>query len=295
MLRVANLTVLDEQGNKLLDDVSFTLHANEVVAVLGPNGAGKTTLLRCLFGAIEHYSGKIYINGLDLALLKGRQRALQIAAVSQEMPADFQLNVKTILETGRTPHQHWLNSKDDNAKRIIASAVDTMHLTKYLERDFSKLSGGEKKRVMICRALIQEPSLLVLDEPCNHLDIEHQLQLMSQLSSIAQSTLVSLHDFTLAAKYCDRVLVLNNGQLISDGKPAKVLDKELFEQVFSVHVEPYLDPWQQWSCCAASIPKKSLTAIREKPLTVFQEKSLTTIQDKPLTTIQDKRANSRQY
>ena len=158
MLRVANLTVLDEQGNKLLDDVSFTLHANEVVAVLGPNGAGKTTLLRCLFGAIEHYSGKIYINGLDLALLKGRQRALQIAAVSQEMPADFQLNVKTILETGRTPHQHWLNSKDDNATRIIASAVDTMHLTKYLERDFSKLSGGEKKRVMICRALIQEPS-----------------------------------------------------------------------------------------------------------------------------------------
>lgn len=253
MLKVIDLTVIDAQGNKQLDNVSFSIAKGEVVAVLGPNGAGKTTLLRCLFGAIKNYRGKILINNQDIAELSDRQRALHVAAVSQEMPADFQLSVKTIIETGRTPHQHWLSKKDDRAKTVINSAINRLHLTPYLDRDINTLSGGEKKRVMICRALVQEPELLILDEPCNHLDIEHQLDLMQQLRQLSLSCLVSLHDFPLAARYCDRLIVLKNGRLINEGPAESVLQPEMFEQVFSVHVESYTNPWQQWAFCATSL------------------------------------------
>jgi iron complex transport system ATP-binding protein len=253
MLSVEHLTVCDSDGKKLLDDVSFTLGEGEVVAILGPNGAGKTTLLRCLFGADKSYSGKVVINGHDISQMSDKQRALQIGAVSQETPADFQLSVRTIIETGRTPHRSMFTYSDPHGQAVIEKSVSQLQLDAYLDRDIKTLSGGEKKRVMICRALVQEPQLLVLDEPCNHLDIQHQLELMQQLKQLSLSCLVSLHDFSLAARYCDRVLVLKNGRLVSQGAPQDVLQPALFADVFSVNVESYTNPWQQWAFCASPL------------------------------------------
>ncbi len=253
MLSVEHLTVCDGQGKKLLDDVSFTLAEGEVVAILGPNGAGKTTLLRCLFGANKSYSGNVVINEHDISQMSDKQRALQIGAVSQETPADFQLSVRTIIETGRTPHRSMFTYRDHHGQAVIDKAVSQLQLEAYLDRDIKTLSGGEKKRVMICRALVQEPQLLVLDEPCNHLDIQHQLELMQQLKALSLSCLVSLHDFPLAARYCDRVLVLKDGRLVSQGAPQDVLTPALFADVFSVNVESYTNPWQQWAFCASPL------------------------------------------
>ena len=253
MLSVEHLTVCDGRGKKLLDDVSFTLAEGEVVAILGPNGAGKTTLMRCLFGANKSYSGKVVINGYDISQMSDKQRALQIGAVSQETPADFQLSVRTIIETGRTPHRSMFTYRDPLGQAVIDKAVSKLQLEPYLDRDIKTLSGGEKKRVMICRALVQESQLLVLDEPCNHLDIQHQLELMQQLKQLSLSCLVSLHDFPLAARYCDRVLVLKDGRLVSQGAPQNVLTPALFADVFSVKVESYTNPWEQWAFCASPL------------------------------------------
>lgn len=248
-----------DQQRLLLDDVSFSMRPGEVVGVLGPNGAGKTTLLRCLFGALRQYAGSVCLNGRNVRDLTDRQRALQVAAVTQEMPADFQLSVRSVIATGRTPHQHWFTGNDPDAEQVINDAVRQFHLSRYLDRDISELSGGERKRVMICRALVQQPQLLVLDEPCNHLDIEHQLSLMQLLRKLPVSSLVSLHDFPLAARYCDRVLVMQQGRLVGEGSPQTVLTPELFEKVFAVSANTYSNPWEQWSFYATSLPFFSCT------------------------------------
>jgi iron complex transport system ATP-binding protein len=264
LLQVKRLNVFGDAHQKLLDDVSFNVKAGEMVGVLGPNGAGKTTLMRCLFGALTAFSGEIYLNGRDNRTLTARQRALLIAAVTQETPADFQLSVRSVILTGRTPHQHWLSGKDPKGASVFEAAVRQFNLGDFLDRDIKELSGGERKRVMICRALVQQPQLMILDEPCNHLDIAHQLSLMGLLRKLPVSSLISLHDLPLAARYCDRVLMLQHGRLIAEGSAEEVLTSSLFASVFGVHANTYTNPWEQWSFHATSLSSFSETSNNEK-------------------------------
>lgn len=264
LLRVENLSVQMDAKGLLLDDVSFNIKAGEVVGVLGPNGAGKTTLLRCLFGALRKFRGSVQLNGQSISDLTDRERAHIVAAVTQEMPGDFQLNVRSVISTGRTAHQHWLTGSDPGGQKIIDDAVQLFQLERYLERDINELSGGERKRVMLCRALVQQPQLLILDEPCNHLDIEHQLSLMGILQALPVSSLVSLHDFPLAARFCDRVLMMDGGRIVAQGDPSEVFTSALFEKVFAVQANIYSNPWQQWSFYATSLPQLSSLPNQEK-------------------------------
>jgi iron complex transport system ATP-binding protein len=254
LLQVQGLSVSKDSHTKLLNEISFNIDAGQIVGVLGPNGSGKTTLLRCLFGALRSFDGAIHVNGANIRSLKDRKRALLIAAVTQEMPADFQLDVRSVIATGRTPHQHWLSGSDPEGASIIEKAIRQFQLEDYLDRDISDLSGGERKRVMICRAIVQQPQLMILDEPCNHLDIEHQLGLMELLRKLPVSSLVSLHDFPLAARYCDHILMLQQGKLVAQGPPEEVLTSQLFEDVFAVQANTYMNPWEQWSLHATSLP-----------------------------------------
>ncbi|MCV6613317.1 MAG: ABC transporter ATP-binding protein [Amphritea sp.] len=263
LLRVEELCVTDHSVS-LLHNISFDLNAGDVIGVLGPNGAGKTTLFRCLFGAIDTYSGKISFRGEDLSGMSDRQRATKIAAVTQEIPTDFQLSVRSVIATGRSAHQHWLTGRDKNAATIINENVRLLHLSRYLDRDISQLSGGERKRVMICRALVQQPELLILDEPCNHLDIRHQHSLMHLLQRLPISCIVSLHDFPMAARYCNKVLVMDQGQLVAQGSPEKVFTPQLFESAFGVQATPYTNPWEQWSLYTTSLSDFSCTSSNNK-------------------------------
>ncbi|MGB1238504.1 MAG: ABC transporter ATP-binding protein [Pseudomonadales bacterium] len=247
LLDVEGLSVRGQAHQLLLDNVSFQLEPGEVVGVLGPNGAGKTTLLRCLFGAQSPHLGTVRFSGCDIKAMSARQRAKRIAAVTQETPGDFQLSVRSVIATGRTPHQHWLSGRDLEGAEVIAQTVERFKLAHLLDKDIDQLSGGERKRVMIARALVQQPQLLVLDEPCNHLDIEHQLSLMRQLRELPVSCLVSLHDFHLAARYCDRLIVLNRGRVVGAGSPEQVLTSDLFASIFGVCATPYQNPWSEWS------------------------------------------------
>jgi len=247
ILSVRNLTVTVEDGRELLKNVSFDIHDKEVVGLLGPNGSGKTSLLRCLYGSQSQYQGDIYLNEKPLSKLSLRDRARQIAAVTQESPADFQLTVEAVIRTGRTPHQHWLTGLDFDAELVIRKNIERFKLQNYLHRDISELSGGERKRVLLCRALVQEPKLLLLDEPCNHLDISNQLSLLQQLRDLRIGCLVSLHDFTQAVRFCDRLLVLDQGRIVSSDNAKAGLSDKVFTEVFSIHANTYHNPWQEWS------------------------------------------------
>lgn len=264
LLKVKGLGFCGDNKRKLLEDVNFSINKGEVVGILGANGAGKTTLMRCLFGALRNFSGTVHLNGQRTNTLSPRQRALLVAAVTQEAPADFQLSVRSVIATGRTPHQHWFTGNDPNGAIIIESAIQQFNLEHFLDRDISELSGGERKRVMICRALVQEPQLMVLDEPCNHLDIEHQLNLMELLRELPVSSLISLHDFPLAARYCDRILLLQKGRLIAQGRPDEVLTSKLFATTFNVDAQTYNNPWGQWSFHASTLTSISKTPTKEK-------------------------------
>ncbi len=247
ILSVQNLSLTVEGGRELLKNINLDIHDKEIVGLLGPNGSGKTTLLRCLYGSQSQYQGNIYLNGKRLSELSSKSRARRIAAVTQESPADFQLTVREVIRTGRTPHQHWLTGLDPNAEPVIRKNVERFNLQDYLHRDISELSGGERKRVLLCRALVQEPELLLLDEPCNHLDISNQLSLLHQLRDLGIGCLISLHDFTHAVRFCDRLLVLDQGCIASSGDPGSALSDKVFTEVFSIRANTYINPWQAWS------------------------------------------------
>lgn len=266
LLQAEHLTVATPDGAQLLQDVSFAIHAREVVGLLGPNGSGKTSLLRCLYGSQKQYQGKITLQGQLLTQMSERQRARRLAAVIQESPADFQLTVEAVIRTGRTPHQHWLTGTDPNADAIIRHYVDQFQLNDYLQRDIADLSGGERKRVMLCRALVQEPEVLLLDEPCNHLDIAHQLSLLQQLRELPMSCLISLHDFPQAARFCDRLLILKQGRLVYSGDVENGLTDARLSDLFSITANTYSNPWQSWSFYPSPLLKStsSSSLIQEK-------------------------------
>lgn len=215
----------------LIRDFDFSVAPGEMLAVVGPNGAGKSSLLRCLYRYHRPQSGRIMLDGADIWALPARDYARRVATVLQESASDFGLSVAEIVELGLTPHQGTATRAD---YAPIEQALDLMGLTNLAPRDFATLSGGEKQRVMIARALVQKPDLLILDEPTNHLDIRHQLEVLSLLRRLPATVIVSLHDLALASAHADRVLVLADGRPLALGAPLDVLTPQTIRDTFAV-------------------------------------------------------------
>ncbi|GHH45737.1 ABC transporter ATP-binding protein [Lentzea cavernae] len=207
----------------------ITLHAsNEVVGIVGPNGSGKSTTLRCVYRALKPDSGAVLIDGENVH--KRQHIARDLAALSQESQVEFDFTVAEVVEMGRLPHER--DSARD--RRVVGEALDTVDVSHLAGRSFLSLSGGERQRVLIARAIAQEPQVLVLDEPTNHLDIRHQLEVLALARSLGITVLTVLHDLNLAASYCDRLHVLDEGRLVASGTPSEVLVPELIAKVFHV-------------------------------------------------------------
>lgn len=247
MLEVQQVCVTLDQVERLRD-VSFTLAPGEVAAIVGPNGAGKTTLLRAVAGELPVASGCIQLAGQLLAERSLAQRARQLAVLPQSSSLNFPFTVAEVVALGRSPHS--TGQAIDTA--IVAAALAALDMTHLRDRLYTHLSGGEKQRTQLARVMAQiwraedaGSRLLLLDEPTASLDLGHQQQLMQQVRDFAASgvaVLMVLHDLNLALGFADRLLALQQGELIADGVAAQVISGELLQSLFGAQVELFHHP-----------------------------------------------------
>lgn len=233
------------QNKQILDKLTFSIRQGEFVGVIGPNGAGKSSLLRCLYRKIEPTSGSIQFNHSALTSYSRKQLAQQVAVVLQEPPTHFELTVIDVIRMGLIPHKALLSFDTVNDFSAIIDAAKKVDLVDKLQQPFNSLSGGEKQRAMIARAILQTPQLLLMDEPTNHLDVRHQIEVLELATSMNITVMVSIHDLNLAAAFCDRLILLDEGKIVADGAPEDVLTRETLQQVFGVSAKVDQHPFSQ--------------------------------------------------
>ena len=222
---------------QVLAGIDLTAAYGEVVGLVGPNGSGKTTALRILHRELVPDSGRVLLEGHDLAGLSGRERARRIAVMSQDGTGELPMTAADAVMLGRIPHRGALGALTRADQQIAAEALELAGALHLARQDVFSLSGGERQRVLIARALAQQPRLLLLDEPTNHLDIGAQHHALQLVRAQRLTTVVVLHDLNLAARYCDRVVVLAGGVVRADGPPAEVLDEVLVSEIYEVASE----------------------------------------------------------
>jgi iron complex transport system ATP-binding protein len=239
MLRVENLQIR-RGGNIVLADIDLALNPGEVLGVLGPNGAGKSTLLAALCGELRADHGRVWLDQRPLNEWDGARRAQRLAVLPQSSTLDFAFRVEEVVGMGRLPHQTG-RQRDDEIVAAALQAADVAHLS---GRSYTALSGGERQRVHLARVLAQlwpgeAGQTLLLDEPTSMLDPLHQhttLQAVRQFADRGAAVLVILHDLNLAARYCDRILLLENGRPHALDTPQQVLRPESLQAVFGLEV-----------------------------------------------------------
>ncbi len=197
-------------GKTIVDGVSVEVPAGSFTALVGPNDAGKSTLLRALAG-VQAASGSVSFDGVNLLGMPRRERAKTVALVEQDADSTVAMQVESVVGLGRIPHQS-LWAPDGGAE--VTAALLSAGAEHLAGRDFSTLSGGERQRVMLARAPAQEPKLLLLDEPTNHLDVSAQLATLELVRGLGLTVVAALHDLSLAATYCDHVIVLRDGRVV---------------------------------------------------------------------------------
>lgn len=235
-LTLNNISIeLDKK--KIIEDVSLAVEKGKFVGIIGPNGSGKSTLLRTIYRIIEPTTGTIRLGGQDLKKMKLAESAKKMGVVGQFNTINFDFTVFEMVMMGRTPHKSLLGSDKAEDYDIAVEAIRKVGMENYAYRSFSTLSGGEKQRIILARALAQEPQLLVLDEPTNHLDIKYQLQILSIVKSLGIGVLAALHDLSLAAMYCDKLYVLKDGKVITSGKPKEILTAKLIHHVYEIECD----------------------------------------------------------
>jgi iron complex transport system ATP-binding protein len=232
-------------GTLLIDNVDCTVARGSLSALVGPNGAGKSTLLRALTAVQIPASGSVHFDGDDLLGMPRRQRARLAAFVEQDATTDSSLTVDMVVQLGRLPHQSMWEADSAESAAVVTESLATVGMSGFRDREFQSLSGGEKQRVMLARALAQQPQLLALDEPTNHLDIAAQLSvldLLSHLRTTGVTVLAALHDLSLAASYCDHIIVLSRGRVVAAGATEAVLTETLIAEVYGVRASILTNP-----------------------------------------------------
>jgi iron complex transport system ATP-binding protein len=223
-------------GRKVLEGVSFTLGKGELVGLLGPNGAGKSTLIRAVLGFVSA-QGAIAVEGRDIGTLTPTARAKLMAYLPQDRDVAWDMTAEAIVALGRMPYRRPMQPLSTDDRRAIEAAMAQTDILHLRGRSVAEMSGGERNRTLIARALAQETPLLMADEPVASLDPAHQIAVMELFSSIADrggTVLLTLHELHLAARWCRRILMLDRGRLVADGNPAEVLMPERLAAIYGV-------------------------------------------------------------
>ncbi|MBC2804475.1 ABC transporter ATP-binding protein [Rhizobium ruizarguesonis] len=218
----------------IVNGVSLTVERGKVLGLLGPNGSGKSSLLRLICRLRRVHSGIIRLGDDDISSLSRAALARRVAFVEQQSTTDTQLTVRDVVRLGRTPHRGLLSSWGAGDDAAVDEALSRTGMRERAGQLWQTLSGGERQRVHIARSLAQAPSELLLDEPTNHLDIQHQFDILSLISKLGITCIVALHDLNLAAMFCDRLAVLQKGEVVASGAPEEVLTEDMIGRVFGV-------------------------------------------------------------
>ena len=237
MMEIKNVAYHYKGGPQVLKDVSFSLEPGRFLAILGNNGAGKSTLLKCFNHILKPDAGAVLLDGENLLSMSAREVAKRVAFVSQSVPST-QMTVHDVVMLGRRPYMKWGFTEEDHA--IVHDAMHRLDVEDMRGRFLNQLSGGEKQKVMLARALAQQPKVLLLDEPTSALDIQNQYQVLSLVRSICHkdqlTAIVVIHDLNLALRFCDRFLLLKDGEVFCYGDRS-VLDGEALRQVYGVQAK----------------------------------------------------------
>lgn len=229
---MALITLHDLSVDTRIKDANLELHTGEMLGLIGPNGAGKSTLLNTVAGIVE-YDGEIHINNRATSTFDSKHRAQQVGLLPQSVNSAWSINVSDVVELGRLP---W----GDNNSTAIQQAIESAGVQEFSQRKVDELSGGERARVWLARVLAGQPKVLLADEPIANLDIHFQIAVMDVLKNYANEehgVIVAIHDLSLAARYCDRLCLMNQGEIVATGKPEEVLIPELLSKTFGIAVD----------------------------------------------------------
>lgn len=231
---VAENLVWGVRNKTIVSDVSLNVAQGETLGLIGPNGSGKSSLLRLLSGLKRPGSGRVEIDGSDIAGIPRKALSRQVAFVQQSAATDTNVTVRDVVRLGRTPHRSALAGWSEADETAVAAALERVDMTSRKAQAWQTLSGGERQRVHIARALAQDPQVMFLDEPTNHLDIHHQIEILRMVRDLDLTSIIALHDLNLAAMFCDRIVVLQEGAVRATGTPDVVLTQSLLRDVFRV-------------------------------------------------------------
>ena len=245
LLRLEGLSAAYD-AREVLHDLGLEIGVGQMVGLLGPNGSGKSTLLRVIAGLLGATRGTVSLGGRNVGHYGARERARRVALVPQSVALPFAFSVFDVVAMGRHPHLGLLGAAGRHDFEVIHQALEQTDCLEFADRPATELSGGELQRVIIARALAQEPQLLLLDEPTAHLDLNHQLdiaRLLRQLNREHELTVLWVsHDVNLAAEFCDRLVMVQAGRIVADGPPGAVVTSEMVERVYGLHVPVNANP-----------------------------------------------------
>lgn len=224
----------------VLSDISVHFNRGTFTSIIGPNGSGKTTLLRNLTRWLTPQYKTVYLENRDLRSFSLKKLARKLAFVKQYNRIDFEFSVFDVVTMGRAPHLKRFQNEDKHDYEIIREALELTHTDYLKERPITNLSGGELQRVIIARALAQQSQFLLLDEPISHLDLHHQIEILSVLKRLEQhkkiTVIAVLHDLNRAAQFSDSIVLLNKGKIFAQGNPQVVLTRENIKNVYGIDV-----------------------------------------------------------
>jgi iron complex transport system ATP-binding protein len=240
IMRLENISFAYETS-PVVRDLSLSIQQQDFIGLIGPNGSGKSTLLKLMGAILKQDSGSILFNEFHLSQINKKQFAQSVSWIPQDHPMVFPFKVSEIVLMGRHPYLSSLSFESEEDFVIAQRAMKSTMTLQFADRYFNEISGGEKQRVMIASALAQNPEIMLLDEPTAALDLKYQVEILSilkRLNTDGKMTLVmAMHDLNLASKFCNRLILLNEGKIESDGTPEQVLNKEVLERVYDIEID----------------------------------------------------------
>ena len=239
-IKTENVNVVLEDNN-ILKDINIEVDNKEVVGIIGPNGSGKSTLLKCIYRVLKPSNGIVKFDYADIQNISVKESSKKLAVLSQHNNYNFDFTVKEIVLMGRSPHKKFMERDNKEDYDIVNDALKKVDMMNFKDRNFQSLSGGEQQRVILARALAQQPKCLILDEPTNHLDIKYQLQLMRIVKSLNIEVIAAIHDLNIATMYCDKIYVLKDGKIVQYGTPKEILTPQLIKNVYEVDAKLIVD------------------------------------------------------